>query len=96
MTLERFAIGPGDVYSTAGLVTVPAARPERVRAVQVRLVTRGTEIDREVGLAPPSGGGLFRFWLTGRKDADDNPLDFVRVRSLGADVALPNQAGVTW
>jgi prepilin-type N-terminal cleavage/methylation domain-containing protein len=99
MALTRHAIGAAGVYTAAGLVT-GGALPERIRAVQVRLITRGTERDRDVTIPKPivptttTARGLFRFNLGA--DAGGNALGHVRVRSLVADVALPNQAGVTW
>jgi hypothetical protein len=66
---------------------------QRIRAVRVRLSVRSREGDREanVGTSPDVSPGLYRVWI-GNQRTDR----FARVRTLQADVQLPNLAGVTW
>jgi prepilin-type N-terminal cleavage/methylation domain-containing protein len=82
--LQRRAIGSAAVYNAANTLAA-SARPDRIRAVQIRLSTRAYRSDREVGL-PPLGTdlGLLRYGL-------GTDLGFVRMRTLIADVQLPNQ-----
>lgn len=68
-----------------------AATPERVRAVQVRLSTRARAPDRQANLDVGDDGRRFRFEIPGVP-----PPSFARLRTLYADIALPNQAGITW
>lgn len=58
--------------------------PQRVRTVRARLSVRSREADRESAIS----GGLFRFRL--------GENQYARVRTFQADIALPNQLGVTW
>ena len=58
--------------------------PQRVRTVRARLSVRSREADRETEIA----GGLYRFKLADKQ--------YARVRTFQADIALPNQLGVTW
>ncbi|MBI4951342.1 MAG: prepilin-type N-terminal cleavage/methylation domain-containing protein [Myxococcales bacterium] len=81
-------IGAPAVYTTAAPLD-GGGTPERVRAVQVRLSTRASLRDRDVGLAAPSQGGLYRFGL-------GLNAGFTRMRTLVADVTLPNLAGIIW
>jgi hypothetical protein len=69
------------------------ANPQRIRAVRVRLSVRSAVPDRPADIVGGSGtpipqGAFFRMQL--------GPQTFARVRTLQADVALPNHAGVTW
>lgn len=57
---------------------------QRVRTVRARLSVRSREADREAAI----DGGLYRFRLGDRQ--------YARVRTFQADIALPNQLGVTW
>lgn len=77
------------VYSIAGLSTTPSALPQRVRSVRVRLSVRSREADRAATI---SGTGLYRIGIT----PATGPKMFARVRTLQADVAVPNHFGVTW
>ena len=98
--------GGGMTYiapSTAGIDTrmtlsnsyTPAAAPtgpESVRSVEVRLAVRSREIDRRANIeSHPAldGGFMFRYPIP-------NDAGFSRVRTLVADVTLPNQGGETW
>jgi prepilin-type N-terminal cleavage/methylation domain-containing protein len=70
-----------------------ATGPESVRAVQMRLVTRSREVDRDSDLTPGNpippltNGSVYRV-AVGAK--------WARARTLVADVALPNQRGDAW
>lgn len=62
--------------------------PEHIRSVRARLSIRSREADRQVALDPASGNVLFRYQI-----AEDS---FARVRTMGADIQLPNLAEVAW
>ncbi len=69
------------------------ARPDRIRAVRVRLSVRSQVPDREgpINATAADGvpdGGFFRMRLGNNQ--------YARVRTLQADVALHNHAGITW
>lgn len=73
----------------------PTIAPQRIRSVRVRLAVRTREPDREenvtAALVPGLAGGLYRIGLGPSAGAP-----FARVRTMQADVALHNQAGVLW
>jgi prepilin-type N-terminal cleavage/methylation domain-containing protein len=75
------------VYTTA---------PERVRSVQLRLSTRSRAPDRDadipMGAFGVKDGRRFRM----RVNAAATEQAYARLRTLNADVDLPNQAGITW
>jgi hypothetical protein len=87
-TLSQELIGTPTVYAQAGALSA-GGTPEQIRSVQVRFSTRSPRRDRDtqVTLAqpPPPETGLYRYSLG---------LDqgFARLRTLIADVQLPNQA----
>ncbi|MDC0683566.1 PilW family protein [Sorangium atrum] len=96
------------VYSTAAALDAgPPGTPQRVRAVQVRLSTRTRAPDRDVGLPVPVGpdGRRLRFLIPGivasantygNTAPSGSPPVYARMRTLYADIALPNQAYVQW
>jgi hypothetical protein len=101
-TITRFPITSPDntsVYTIAATNTNVGAEPQHIVAIQVRLSTRTRAPDREVGYPPGLDGRRQRFRLFG---AATNPVPlgspplFARMRTLYADVALPNLKGVTW
>ncbi|WP_437592186.1 PilW family protein [Sorangium sp. So ce1000] len=94
------------VYTTTAENGQIGAAPQRVRAVQVRLSTRTRAPDRDVGILPagPDGRRL-RFLIPGIVASantygdtvpDGSPPVYARMRTLYADIALPNQAYVQW
>ena len=78
-------------YANAGDVAI-AGTPERIRAVQVRLSTRSRAPDRGVALPAGPDGRLSRFLI----DTSLPPPAYARMRTLYADISLPNQAGIPW
>jgi len=64
--------------------------PQRIRSVRVRLGVRSREPDRGSNIASPAGQGIFRF------DVGSGTTPFARVRTFQADIALHNQADLTW
>ena len=90
-TLKRKAPGEDGTFYTKWArnptITPPLPGPERLRALQVRLAVRSRLPDRTEPLAMP-GGSLYRYKLANGK--------YARVRSLQAEVALPNQLNVFW
>ncbi|MBI4704622.1 MAG: prepilin-type N-terminal cleavage/methylation domain-containing protein [Deltaproteobacteria bacterium] len=87
-TLAVQQMGTPAVYLTAADI-LAGGSPERVRGVQVRLSARARAADRNVGLPAAADGGVFRYNLGPNKG-------YARVRTLVANVALPNMTGVTW
>ncbi|WP_438042834.1 PilW family protein [Sorangium sp. So ce128] len=108
--ITRFPIMATDnalVYTNAAANDQPGANPERVRSVQVRLSTRTRAPDRDVGLPVPVGpdGRRLRFLIPGiaagantygNTAPSGSPPVYARMRTLYADIALPNQAYVPW
>ncbi|AUX30420.1 MULTISPECIES: PilW family protein [Sorangium] len=81
------------VYNTAApLDQLSSATPQRVRSVQIRLSTRTRAPDRDVGYPERSDGRRLRFLIPGILGG----TTYARMRTLYADVALPNQAYVKW
>ncbi len=84
----REAVGDtGNVarYVIGGPPGAAGANPDLIRAIQVRLSTRGHRRDRDVGI--PAAGDLhpYRFNLGANQG-------FVRMRTLISEMQLPNQA----
>ncbi|WP_437929963.1 prepilin-type N-terminal cleavage/methylation domain-containing protein [Sorangium sp. So ce291] len=102
--ITRYPIAATDnanVYTIAAANDQPGARPQDVRSVQIRLSTRTRAPDRDVGFPVGPDGRRLRFLIPGivagvntLTDTVPNgaPPVFARMRTLYADVALPNQA----
>ncbi|KYG06161.1 hypothetical protein BE21_36415 [Sorangium cellulosum] len=94
--IQRFPImatDNPDVYNVAApLDQSSTAAPQRVRSVQVRLSTRTRAPDRDVGYPERSDGRRLRFLIPGIVGG----ATYARMRTLYADIALPNQAYVKW
>lgn len=91
-TLRTLAPGNAGIGAAAGdTSTTATSTPQRIRAIRVRLSARSTVPDREADVDPESvAPGLYRIKV------GDGEQPFARVRTLQADVALLNQAGVRW
>ncbi|WP_437561025.1 PilW family protein [Sorangium sp. So ce542] len=81
-----------EVYNIAASNDQSNAAPQRVRSVQVRLSTRTRAPDRDVGYPERSDGRRLRFLIPGIL----GDTTYARMRTLYADIALPNQAYVKW
>ncbi len=95
-TLTTLAPGNANILQYAGDttgITSPLFGPERIRAVRVRLSVRSREADRSANITAGGtiGPGLYRIGLGANGSAP-----FARVRTLQADVSLPNQMGTLW
>ena len=66
--------------------------PEKIRAVQIRLSTRTRAPDRTTPLPPGPDGRNSRFLV----DPTLPSPAYARMRTLQADISLPNQAGIPW
>ena len=71
---------PNNVYAIAGPLSL---RPQSIRSVRVRLSVRSREADRAGTI---TGTGLYRLGITA-----NGVRTYARVRTLQADVAVPNQ-----
>lgn len=88
-THSTFAIGDPNIYPFVDdLGTVPAANPQRVRAVQVRFAARARAPDRNADLPTGNDGRRLHFLV-------NNALQpsYARVRTGYTNVALANQGG---
>ncbi|XYI00801.1 PilW family protein [Sorangium sp. So ce1128] len=102
--IRRYPIAATDnanVYTIAAANDQPGARPQDVRSVQIRLSTRTRAPDRDVGFPMRPDGRRLRFLIPGIVAGVNTPTAtvpagappvFARMRTLYADVALPNQA----
>ncbi|WP_437319491.1 PilW family protein [Sorangium sp. So ce385] len=93
--IQRFPIMSTDnaaVYNIAASNDQSSAAPQRVRSVQVRLSTRTRAPDRDVGYPERSDGRRLRFLIPDIV----SEATYARMRTLYADIALPNQAYVKW
>jgi hypothetical protein len=82
--------GASTVYAVAGRsVDNTTSLPQKVRSVRVRLSVRSRDADRAAAI---QGTGLYRLGIT----PVNGPRSFARVRTLQADVAVPNHFGVNW
>ncbi len=84
--------------SNVGIASDPATggTPEQVRVVRARLSVRSREADRSGPVVAPNGlsNEIYRIALNpGAPPADQR---WARVRTIQADISLPNQLGVTW
>lgn len=75
------------VYAIAG--TAATSLPQQVRSVRVRLSVRSREADRSANIL---GTGLYRIGITPATGG----MTYARVRTLQADVAVPNHFGANW
>jgi prepilin-type N-terminal cleavage/methylation domain-containing protein len=66
--------------------------PQRLRGVQVRLSTRARAPDRDADLPAGGDGRRNRFFIA---TGAPKPV-YARLRTLYADVSLPNLAGIQW
>lgn len=100
--VQRYAIEDATVYTIAEDIFDNGGYPEIIRSVQVRLSTRTRAPDRDVGLEYLAGGQprRLRFLIPGVVPGvgvlgDPIPAGappvFARMRTLHAEVALPNQ-----
>jgi hypothetical protein len=87
-TLTRHPIGDADVYVVANSLA-GGGTPQRIRTVQVRFSTRAPRRDREVAIPAAASGGLFRYSLGLNRG-------FARMRTMTADIQLPNMNGNNW
>jgi hypothetical protein len=88
--LSQLAVGHADVYNIWAndvATTMGTAGPERIRSVRVRLAVRSREGDRPAGLTADSTRATYRYELPAVGS-------FARMRTLTADIALPNLAGL--
>lgn len=99
------AIDNASVYTNAAANDQSGAMPQRVRSVQVRLSTRTRAPDRDVGFPLGADGRRLRFLIPGvvasantfgDTTPSGSPPVYARMRTLYADIALPNQAYVQW
>ena len=87
-TVTTYPIGNSSVYSIAASIQ-SSGTPELIRAVQVRLATRTRAPDRDASLPVQAADGRrLRFLI----DPTMQPA-YARMRTLYANVALPNQGG---
>ncbi|MEB2311516.1 MAG: prepilin-type N-terminal cleavage/methylation domain-containing protein [Sorangiineae bacterium] len=98
--LATYLAGNAQIGNYAGDTNAltPPNGPQRIRAIRVRLAVRSREADRQGNISDSSGTfptgvapGLYRVGLGAGATAP-----FARVRTLQADVSLPNQLGVLW
>ena len=83
----------GSVYNYNFAAPGNESRPQRVRSVHTRLSVRSREADRTADLAPPFSSGTNGLYRIG---VGPNQTRFARVRTLQADIAVPNHFGVVW
>jgi DNA-binding transcriptional LysR family regulator len=72
-------------YTIGGPPTAGGANPDLIRSIQVRLSTRAEQADRDRGLAVIGDPYPYRFNL-------GPTVGWARMRTLVADIQLPNQA----
>lgn len=100
--LVKFPIGGAAGYAVVAPLNIAGTAPERARALTVRLSTRARTPDRNdaPALAPGPVGQVGRFQLVAVPGPDRN-VDgrndvWARMRTLQADISLPNQANTQW
>jgi hypothetical protein len=76
---------------------LPAVQdPQRIRSVNVRLVTRTAQADRVLNVAVPNSTGpfMYRYCLLATCDPVNSVgvLQYARARTVTAEVSLPNQS----
>lgn len=95
------ALWAPDVSQQVAAPYVPG--PQRIREVRVRVATRAQLPDRTANVPAPLLGGtpseyLFRYCVNPNPSCstDDGTLRWSRVRTVTAEVSLPNQARFFW
>lgn len=76
----------------APLALTNLVQPQRIRTVRIRLATRSPLGDRGDALAAPDGYQMRYCTKTGGCVAGADSKDWARMRTVTAEVALPNQA----
>jgi prepilin-type N-terminal cleavage/methylation domain-containing protein len=77
--------------------TVPATRPQRIRIVRARVATRTAQADRTINVPVSNYGAqafMYRYCITPAGCATAGPLQWARVRTMTAEVSIPNQSGM--
>jgi hypothetical protein len=80
---------------------LPTNRPQRIRVVRARVVTRTAQADRTVNVGltniASTGGAsqafLYRYCLLDPCTTQDDTLRWARTRTITTEVSLPNQTG---
>ncbi len=79
---------------------VQTTKPQRIRVVRARIVTRTAQPDRTVNIPVvnvASGNGtqafLYRYCITAPCATNDGTLRWARTRTITTEVSLPNQEG---
>ena len=99
--LTTYDVGNPTVYTYANVASQAAvtAGPERIRSLRVRLSVRSREGDRDGDVAPalmpvtlqdntPGSGGQYRYLLSNGS--------YSRVRTMQAEISLPNNSVFLW
>lgn len=88
--LTTLPVGDATIPNIARDVSGGAAArgPQHIRSMRARLSIRSRQADREVGIGTADGNVLYRY------EVADNM--FARVRTVAADIQLPNLAEVAW
>lgn len=93
-TMLTLGYGDEEIGNVAGAVTASSTSvPHRIRSVRARLSVRSREGDRLEDISPESGGGMVGAPLFRYKLPNDT---YARVRTMGAEIQLPNFAEVSW
>jgi prepilin-type N-terminal cleavage/methylation domain-containing protein len=89
--------------ATTAAATLTGAAPQRIRSVRIRLSTRAAQADRENAITLPTnmGGGTYpiRYCINPlgcNSSANPPPREWARMRTVITEVALPNQARISW
>jgi prepilin-type N-terminal cleavage/methylation domain-containing protein len=77
--------------------TVATTQPELIRIVRARVATRTAQADRTVNVAVNNYGSqvfIYRYCITAGGCGTAGPLQWARVRTMTAEVSIPNQSGI--
>jgi prepilin-type N-terminal cleavage/methylation domain-containing protein len=88
---------PKNQSNADNVKTVPATQPQRIRIVRARVATRTAQADRTVNVLVNNYSPqafMYRYCITSTGCATAGPLQWARVRTMTAEVSIPNQSGI--
>lgn len=94
VTYDFDTAGQTSNQAVADVVTVAGTKPQRIRSVRARLVTRTAQADRTVNIPLTDGGVpyMYRYCIQTAGCSGTTALQWARTRTVTMETSIPNQA----